>query len=207
MGRKYFLCVLLSLLLVGCASNQTTVSSRYTKHENNHSPKREREKLTVLASSFTQESRRNYPDWVGQMEQEGYGNSIWQELEDILYESGHFELLMEPPTSSEEFRQVLSARKGGGIAGNNLRVEMPDLLLSTNVNFFKKTKQTLHGMNVVEREEFHATVHLRYYDLNSGVANRSIPATGDAVSDDLLKATRIASRRAAEKLLRRIGRI
>ncbi len=67
------------------------------------------------------------------MESSGYGNAIWQELEDILYDSGWFDLLMEPPLASEQFRQILSVRGQGGLGGNNLQIEMPDRILTINV--------------------------------------------------------------------------
>ena len=166
------------------------------------------EKLSVLASSFSPESRRNYPTWIKKMESAGYGNAIWQELEDILYDSGRFDLLMEPPLASEQFRQILSTRGQGGLGGNNLHIEMPDRILMINVNFFVKETQTLQGMTLSTNQEFHATVHLRYYNLDGGRAiNRPVPATGDAMSGDLLEATRIATRNASQKLLHRLGKI
>jgi len=165
------------------------------------------EKLSVLASSFSPESRRNYPTWIGKMESAGYGNAIWQELEDILYDSGKFDLLMEPPLASEQFRQILSMRGQGGLSGNDLHIEMPDRILMINVNFFVKETQSLQGMTLSTNQEFHATVHLRYYNLEGRVINRPIPATGDAMSGDLLEATRIATRNASQKLLRRLGKI
>jgi len=114
---------------------------------------------------------------------------------------------MEPPVASEEFRQVLSAKRQGGLAGNNLRVEMPDRILTINVNFFVKETESLQGMTLFKNQEFHATVHLRYYNLQGQVINRSIPATGDAMSGDLLEATRLATRIAAGKLLRRLHKV
>jgi len=62
-------------------------------------------------------------------------------------------------------------------------------------------------MTLSTNQEFHATVHLRYYNLEGQVINRPVPATGDALSGDLLEATRMATRNASQKLLQRLGKI
>lgn len=163
-----------------------------------------REKLSVLPSSFSKESKRNYPAWISHMQEKGYGNAIWQELEDILYDSTHFDLIMEPPTSIDAFRNILAGKKARG-EGKPIEIELPDHILTMNVNFFVQKSESLKGMSVVTTENFHATVHLRYYDLNNGAINRAVPATADGVDADLIQATRLATRNATKKLLSRMG--
>ena len=62
----------LPFLLSACVTGNSTIPQNTTHVA--------REKLSVLASSFSQESRRNYPIWIGKMESAGYGNAIWRNL-------------------------------------------------------------------------------------------------------------------------------
>lgn len=68
------------------------------------------------------------------------------------------------------------------------------------------SSESLKGTSLKTSENFHATVHLRYYNLNEGAINRALPTTGDGIDTDLIQATRMATRNAAEKLLRRMER-
>ena len=163
--------------------------------------------LTVLPVAFSTESKRNYPHWIESMEKKGYGNAIWQELEDILYDANRFELVMEPPAESEEFRRILAARGAGmGDADHGITIDLPDRVLTINVNFFVRTSESMSMLSSHSRKEFHATVYLRYFDLENRAINRAVPATGDAVGGDLLDATRAAARKATRKLLQRLDR-
>ncbi len=163
--------------------------------------------LTVLPVSFSSESRRNYPHWIETMEKAGYGNAVWQELEDVLYDAHRFELVMEPPAESEEFRRILAARGAGMVnPGQSINIELPERILTINVNFFIRTSESMSMLSVAKNKQFHATVYLRYFDLEHGPLNRAVPASGDAVADDLLDASRAAVRKAAQKMLQRLDR-
>jgi hypothetical protein len=161
-----------------------------------------RSKLHVLPASFSEESKRNYGKFIEKLEASGYGNALWQELEDILYDSGYFELLMESPANSQAIRDVLDA-KGKDVASS---IVLPDKILTINTNIFQGATESLTMLTTTRKQEFHATVHLRYYELDGNSINQAIPATGDAVAPDVLDAVRQATKMASVRLLTRISR-
>lgn len=159
-------------------------------------------KLHVLPASFSEESKKNYAKFIEKLEASGYGNALWQELENILYDSGYFELLMESPANSQVIRDLLDA-KGKDVASN---VTLPDKILTINTNFFQGSTESMNMLTTTRKPEFHATVYLRYYELDGSAINRAIPAVGDAVAPDVLDAVKLATRKAAVQLLTRINR-
>ena len=159
-------------------------------------------KLHVLPASFSDESKKNYAKFIEKLEASGYGNALWQELENILYDSGYFELLMESPANSQVIRDLLEA-KGKDVASN---VTLPDKILTINTNFFQGSTESLNMLTTTRKAEFHATVYLRYYELDGNAINRAVPAVGDAVAADVLDAVKLATKKAAVQLLTRINR-
>lgn len=203
---KIFIFLMLATAISGCQADKSS-----SVPVNSHAPVVRQTAslplLTVLPVSFSAESKRNYPGWIDTMQKAGYGNAVWQELEDILYDAHRFDLVMEPPAESEAFRRILAARAAGATdGGGGITIDLPERVLTVNVNFFVRKSESLSMLSVEKKEQFHATVHLRYFDLENGALNRAVPATGDGVADDLLDATKIAAHNAAQKFLRRIDR-
>ena len=164
-------------------------------------------KLHVLPGAFSRESRERYPDFVNKLRQSGWGNGIWQRMEDILYDDGRFDIIVEPPTNEDRIRHILAAHKQVTSEGEIASVpQLPDHILTINTNFFVRTNTSLAGFTAKKEEQFHSTVHLRYYEVNAATINTPVPATGDAVSTDLLEASRFAAEKAAAKLIRRLDR-
>ncbi len=160
----------------------------------------ERAKLHVLPASFSDASQRNYAPYIEKLQAQGFGNAVWSELEDVLYESNYFELVMESPTNVQAIRDILSA------TGAAPKIALPEKVMTINTNFFVNTTESMSMMNTSKTQQYHATVYLRYYELDGAAINAAVPATGDGVAGDLLTATRMATRNAAIKLLKRISR-
>ena len=156
--------------------------------------------LFVLPRSFSKNSRERYSDWISHLKERGYGNALWQEMEDILYPN--FEITVPPKVKEQRFRRVLVANKHP----DQLDVALPDRVLTINTNFFVRKSEKLSGLDVDKKRQFHTTVYLRYYKLDAGAINQPIPATGRAVKADLLNAQRAAAEQATRSLLNRLAR-
>ena len=163
-------------------------------------------RIHVLPLAFSAESRKNYGDWIARLESAGYGNAVWLELEDSLYDESHV-VLIQSPLQEEEFQRILRARATQATAGEATpSYELPDQLVSVNANFFTRVTEKVSMLKSSKTTEFSVTIYLRFFDLKAGKLNRAIPAQAAAVDIDPVQAARRATREAGAKLLERLRR-
>ncbi len=200
---KMLIAVIATVVLIGCIP-QTLSSNNQQKAkpviEIPYNSSGKIEKLHVLPAAFSRESIKNYPEFIKQQKAQGFGNAIWNELDDLLYDTGYFKLLSANPAMIAGIGDVLEAR---GTSKRN--IELPDKILTVNTNFFIRKVSSMDMMKVHKQEKFHVTVHLKYFELDNNAINIAIPASGDFVDVDLFDATKIALKLATKKLLRRIN--
>ncbi len=158
-------------------------------------------KLYVLPASFSMESHDKYGKWIEKLQEQGFGNAVWQELEEVLYDTDSFELILESPANVRKIRDILDAKNV-----DLTNVKLPDKILTINTNFFVKKAESASFFKVKKTEIFDVTVYLRYYELDGPAINIAIPAMGEFRAENLMDATRQAVRKSAEKLLHRIER-
>jgi hypothetical protein len=166
-----------------------------------------RRKLHILPVAFSKESQANYQAWIEKLRTSGFGNAIWQEIEDVAYDDPRFTVIQET-VAADEFAQLLEARQKrapeAGTSESAPARELPDYVVTINVNFFVRATETLKVFSASKSEEFRVTIYLRYYDLASGAINVAVPAQADAVGVDPMVAARQAVRSAWAKLLTRL---
>jgi hypothetical protein len=163
--------------------------------------------LYVLPAAFSAESQKSYAAWIKRLTDDGLGNAIWQEIEEVFYDHPRYTVLQSPVTH-EEFLKILAARQtapAAGADGAMLAYELPDKVVTVNTNIFTRPNAKLVWGKSERREEFHVTVYLRYYDLMSGKLNTAIPAQADAIGPNPIIASRQATRAAVGRLLGRLG--
>ncbi len=160
-------------------------------------------KVHVLPLAFSAESRRNYGEWIERLEAEGYGQAVWQELEEILYDEPQIELI-QSPLSEREFTDLVRAHAERDLAEGEALFELPEQVISINANVFQRAQESLSLMRSSKTTEYEVTLYLRFYDLKGGRLNRAVPARGSGVATSPVEAARIAVRAAAATLLQRL---
>lgn len=150
----------------------------------------------VCPLSFGRESEEKFPKVVEKYKALGYGNAIWQTVEDLLYDKG-FEIVTAP---SNQAKGMLEQIFGLSAVPEAQTVKLPEKALLGNMNFFEvKTEEMSWGV-VVRHIEYHAELQLELHDPHSNV---KIPAKGEARDKDLLVATQKAAEQAVGKLVER----
>jgi hypothetical protein len=155
--------------------------------------------LLVCPMAFGAESEEQFPQVVAEFRSKGYGNAIWQTVEDKLYESKRF-LFVAPP--QQQVRSMLEQILGR--APDPAQQKLPRRFLLCNMNFFEAKNERLSFGSVARSTEYHVELMLEYYNLDGQYTNIKIPAKGEARDRDLLKATGQAAVAAIERLLKRI---
>jgi hypothetical protein len=160
-------------------------------------------KLHILPLSFSKESQKQYGDWIKKMGALGYGNAVWQELEEMLYDHPKFELITQP-TEEDEFLKILGSYFKNAEGGTSNIWDIPAHIITMNCNFFVREEQSLKGFKATKAEKFHVTIYMRYYDLTSGRVNQVVPSSGSVIGDDPISASREAAHLAMKKLMERL---
>ena len=155
--------------------------------------------LLVCPMAFGAESEEQFPQVVAEFRRKGYGNAIWQTVEDKLYDSRRF-LFVAPP--QQQVRSMLEQILGR--APDPKQQQLPRRFLLCNMNFFEAKNERLSLGAVARSTEYHVELMLEYYNLDGQYTNIKIPAKGEARDKDLLNATGQAAVLAIERLLRRI---
>ena len=161
---------------------------------------KKRTPIFVAPLSFGSESEEQFPEIVAKYKALGYGNAIWQTVEDLLYENG-YEIVTSPATQT---KSMLEQILGQFSTADTSDVKRPELVLLCNMNFFENKTERLSLLTAERGREYHAELLLELYEVNSAHSNVKIPAKGEAVDADLLEATREATELAIGKLLERI---
>lgn len=154
--------------------------------------------LLVCPVAFGARSVEQFPEVVAAFKQKGYGNAIWQTVEDELYDTRQFTLVTPP---QKQMRSMLADILG---RTPEARQKLPERILLCNMNFFEVKTESLRFAAVSRRTEYHAELMLEYYNLEDAYSNVKIPAKGEARSRDLLESTSEATAMAIEKLMERI---
>ena len=154
--------------------------------------------LLVCPVAFGAKSMEQFPEVVARFKQKGYGNAIWQTVEDKLYDTKRFTLVTPP---EKQMRSMLADILG---RSPDAKKKLPQRILLCNMNFFEVKTESLRFAAVSKRTEYHAELMLEYYDLEDEYSNVKIPAKGEAKDRDLLEATSQATAMAIEKLMKRI---
>jgi hypothetical protein len=159
----------------------------------------DRPALLVCPMAFGTESEEQYPDVVADYKKKGYGNTIWQTIEDKLYDTHLFQLVTVPST---RVKSVLEQIVAGAASKGKKR--LPHRILLCNMNFFEMTSEKLRFGTVARNKEYHVELLLQYYDVEGPYDNVIVPAKGEARGADLLGASNEAADAAVEKLIRRL---
>jgi len=154
----------------------------------------------VCPLSFGAESKEQYPDIVDDYKKKGYGNAIWQTVEDLLYDQG-FEIVTAPTSSATNLVQQMF---GQSISPSGNSVKLPEKILLCNMNFVEIKTESLSLGKRALKSEYHAALHLSLFSTDGLHTNVPIPASGRGRHEDLLHATQEAAVMAVEKLTRRM---
>ena len=163
---------------------------------------KERTPVFVCPLSFGKESEEQFPEVVEGYKKKGYGNAIWQTVEDLLYEEG-FEIVTAP---SSQTKSLLQQMFGQSAPSSSSAVKLPDKVLLCNMNFFEVKTESLSWGTLARNSEYHAELLLELYDLHAEHSNVKIPSKGEARNKDLLTATQNAATQAVKKLVQRVRR-
>lgn len=161
---------------------------------------RERIPVFVCPVSFGKESEEQFPEVVKKYKSLGYGNAIWQTVEDLLYDNG-FEIVTAP---SSQTKGMLEQIFGLSAVMEAQTVKLPNKVLLCNMNFFEVKTESMSGLVLVRNSEYHAELLLEWYEVTGAPGNVKIPAKGEARDKDLLAATQKAAEQAIDKLVERV---
>ncbi|GAB5561228.1 MAG: hypothetical protein SynsKO_28750 [Synoicihabitans sp.] len=163
-------------------------------------------RIHVLPLAFSAESRKHYGEWIERLEGEGYGQAIWQELEELLYDVEGLELIQSPMVE-DEFMEILRAHLEQASAEDGAAVfELPSQIITLNANVFTREVESLRMMKATRTTQHEVTLYLRFFDLAGGKLNQAIPARGTAAAESPVAAGREAMKHAVESLLSRLQR-
>lgn len=152
--------------------------------------------IFVAPFSFGRESEEQFSDIVAQYKALGYGNAVWQTVENLLYDR-NFEILTSPAARTKDMLAEIMGQFAESPEGDVL---LPDLVLLCNMNFFKVPTPRMIGLKTVEDQEYHAELKLELYEVKGANRNVKIPAMGEAKNRDLLVAIRQSAEAAVDQL-------
>jgi len=158
-------------------------------------------KIHVFPAAFSEESIERYGSWIDKLKASGFGNAVWQEIEDYLYDYDEIEIIFTPETS-EMFSELIEAIHSKEPLADG-KFLLPDFVITINTNVFQERNETLRVFASKTETIYHTTIYLRLYDLRDGYVNRAIPANGDGTSGDPIVSARNAVKNALVKLMRR----
>lgn len=151
----------------------------------------------VFKMAFGNESKEQFPKLVEQYTALGYGNAIWQTVEDLLYENG-FENFTVPSSKVEDLKKQFLDW------GDNPEPQpegLPDKAIFCNMNFFKVETESMSCLMLIRNSEYHAELFLEFREPHSNVA---ITSKGEARDKDLLVAIQKAAEQSVDKLVARV---
>jgi len=155
----------------------------------------------VCPLAFGKESEEQFPDVVKRYKAMGYGNAIWQTVEDMLYEKG-YEVVTAPSSQAKSMlEQIFGIAADSAPSGT---VKLPDKVLLCNMNFFEVKTESLSWGTLARNSEYHAELLLELYEVTAPHSNVKIPSKGEARDKDLLAATQKAAKQAIDKLVERV---
>ena len=156
--------------------------------------------IFVCPLSFGRESEEQFPEVVRKYRDLGYGNAIWQTVEDLLYEKG-FEIVTAP---SSQTKSMLEQIIGQSVPPSAQAVTLPAKALLCNMNFFEIKTESVSWGSLARNSEYHAELLLEVYEVTAPHSNVKIPSKGEARDKDLLAATQKAAKQAIDKLVERV---
>lgn len=162
----------------------------------------ERTPIFVCPLSFGKESEEQFPEVVKKYKTLGYGNAIWQTVEDLLYEKG-FEIVTVPSSQTQNMLEQVLGQSAAHTPG---AVKLPDMVLLCNMNFFEVKTESLSWGTLARNSEYHAELLLELYEVSAPHSNVKIPSKGEARDKDLLTATQKAAKQAIDKLVERVNK-
>ena len=160
----------------------------------------ERTPIFACPLSFGKESEEQFPEVVKKFRTLGYGNAIWQTVEDLLYEKG-FEIVTAPSSQTQSMLEQILGQSAAPTPG---AVKLPEMVLLCNMNFFEVKTESLSWFRLARNSEYHAELLLELYEVTAPHANVKIPSKGEARDKDLLTATQKAAKQAIDKLVERV---
>jgi hypothetical protein len=160
----------------------------------------ERIPIFVLPLSYGKDSEEQFPEVVKKYKALGYGNAIWQTVEDLLYSKG-FEIVTAPSSQTQSLLQQMFNQAA---PSSPAAVKLPDKVLLCNMNFFEIKTESLSWGALARNSEYHVELLLELYDITAPHSNVKIPSKGEARDKDLLDATQKAAKQAIDKLVERV---
>lgn len=160
----------------------------------------ERTPIFVCPLSFGKESEEQFPEVVKKFRTLGYGNAIWQTVEDLLYEKG-FEIVTAPSSQTQSMLEQILGQSAAPTPG---AVKLPEMVLLCNMNFFEVKTESLSWFRLARNSEYHAELLLELYEVTAPHTNVKIPSKGEARDKDMLTATQKAAKQAIDKLVERV---
>jgi hypothetical protein len=157
----------------------------------------ERTRVYVFPMTFGKESEEQFPEVVKKNKALGYGNAIWETVEDLLYENG-FEIFTVPSSKVPELEKQFFDWDGSQEPQPD--EQLPDKAIRCNMNFFPVETESTSWFRVVRNSDYHAELLLDFREPHSNV---KIPAKGEALDKDLLVAIQKAAEQAVGNLVAR----
>ncbi len=154
----------------------------------------------VAPLAFGRESQEQFPEVVERYRAQGYGNAVWQTIENLLYDHG-FDVVTAPASQTRDMLQDILGQFATDSAST---VQLPEKVILINMNFFEIKNERLTRGRVIQRTEYHAALMLEMYEVSAEFGNVKIPAKGEVRNEDLLAATSQAARRAVDQLAERL---
>lgn len=155
----------------------------------------------VAPLAFGRESAEQFPAVVERYRKQGYGNAVWQTIENLLYDQG-FDVVTAP---SSQTRDMLQDILGQFQAESSAAVKLPEKLLLINMNYFEIYTESLSRARLTRMTDFHVALMLEMYEVSAEFGNVKVPAHGEARDGNLLAATRLAAESAVNQLVERLG--
>jgi len=185
-------------VLVSCP--QTQLDKALARAKEFAEKAQQRIPIFVCPLSFGKQSEEQFPEVVKKYKARGYGNAIWQTVEDLLYEQG-YEIVTAPSSQTKSLLQQMFGHSSTSTPG---AVKLPDKVLLCNMNFFEVKTESLSWGTLARNSEYHAELLLELYDLHAEHSNVKIPSKGEARNKDLLTATQNAATQAVQRLVERV---
>jgi penicillin-binding protein activator len=154
----------------------------------------------VAPLAFGRESQEQFPEVVERYREQGYGNAVWQTIENLLYDRG-FDVITAPASQT---RDMLQDILGQFAAEASSATKLPEKLLLINMNYFEIKTESLSRGRLTRKTDFHVALMLEMYEVSAEFGNVKIPAHGEARDENLLAATRRSAETAVNQLVERL---
>ena len=172
-----FLFINVILWAIGCGTTWEENTKYSLKSQNSPKPYYALSEKTnivhVLPISFTQNSRQNYPDYIKRIQDSGFGNAIWNEIEARLMDYGGFRIVTQP-LEEKEYRKLISAKQQTNPGTGQRLNEFPDYVIIPNCNIFVSNQDNLTGLNSTTKLFYQMQIYLHLYKMEEGNINNPV---------------------------------